>query len=93
MSSKLYILVLKKLSKSQRMAQACHAVAGWCLANPDHEWQNHTVVILEVDCVRSWANTMSEKRHYVFHEPYWDGLATAMASPYIGDEVKHLKLA
>lgn len=93
MSSKLYILVLKKLSKSQKMAQACHAVAGWCLANPDHEWQNHTVVILEVDDVCRWADTVSEIRHYVFKEPYWNGLATALASPYIGSMVRELKLA
>jgi hypothetical protein len=93
MNSRLYILVLRKLSKSQKMAQACHAVAGWCLANPEGEWQNNTVVILEVDDVGKWVNGLRGIPHYAFHEPYWDGLCTSLASPYIGDKVTHLKLA
>jgi hypothetical protein len=75
------------------MAQAVHAASGWLCENPDSEWRNGTVVILAVDDVCRWADTLSENRHYVFKEPYWNGLATALASPYIRDEVVNLPLA
>ena len=91
MNTKLYILVLKKLSKSQRTCQAVHAVAGWLIENPECDWKNRTVVLLGVDSVEEWEERL-KKKYYVFKEPHWNGLSTALASPYIGEDVNHLSL-
>ena len=92
MDLKLYILVSKHLSKSQRAVQACHSVAGWLVNNPGSAWKDGAIVILSVDEVDTWSAKLT-KEHFVFREPYWNNLATALCSPYIGEEVKDLSLA
>lgn len=94
MSSKLYILVSKRLSKSQKACQAVHAAAGWMLDNPECTWRNRTVVILAVEDVEEWSEELGLEGvpHYLFREPYWNDLATALASPYIGEKVRDLPL-
>lgn len=94
MNSKLYILVSKKLSKSQRAVQAVHAASGWLLENPDCTWRNKSLVLLGVDDLEEWSDKLKQegKKYFLFREPYWKDLATALSSPYIGEEVKHLEL-
>ena len=44
--SKLYVLVDKKLSRGQKLAQSAHAVAQFLLEKPGL-WNNDTIVILD----------------------------------------------
>ena len=46
--NKLYALVRKDLSPSQRAVQAGHAVAEWLLRGPKTDWDNGTLIYLGV---------------------------------------------
>lgn len=49
---KLYVIVRKDLSESQRAVQAGHAVAEFLLRGPSSEWSNGTLVYLGVKGLR-----------------------------------------
>lgn len=46
MSKKLYIVVPKSLSYSQRAVQGGHAIADFMIRNPESEWRGHSLVFL-----------------------------------------------
>ena len=45
---KLYVIIRKDLSLSQRAVQAGHAVAEFCLRGPFSKWSNGTLIYLGV---------------------------------------------
>lgn len=74
---KLFIVVDAFLDRSQQAVQAAHAVAAFCLLDPQGlEWNNSNLVIKKAKDFLRWC----EDADIVFHEPHWDGRATACAA-------------
>ena|ERR1700761_2642864 len=82
---KLYVLVNRKLSKSQQAIQAGHAVAEFCRYYPS-KWDYSTLVYLQVNDVNSlrwWLDTLYMTPNVdtvSFIEPYWNNQLTAVAA-------------
>ena len=97
MSNKLYILVNKQLSNSQRAVQACHAAIEF-QKKYGNEWKHESLVILGVpnqDEMDEWFyDLMNMKLLKVspFLEPYYDHAVTAIACWGCDELVKDLQL-
>lgn len=82
---KLYVIVRKDLSISQRAVQAGHAVAEFCLRGPFSRWTNGTLVYLGVKGLtqleRIKYQLQQENIRFVeFKEPDIDNQTTAIAT-------------
>ena len=78
--TKLYVIVRKDLSISQRAVQAGHAVAEFLLHGPFSRWTNGTLVYLGVKGLRQLENLKYKLELYDI--PYIE-----FREPDIGDEV------
>lgn len=79
---KLFVVVRKDLSHSQRAVQAGHALAEYMLNSS--RWKNSTLIYLGVRDLRHLENIIrklerQDIEHYVFYEPDIDQI-TALAS-------------
>lgn len=83
--NKLYVIVRKDLTHSQRAVQAGHAVAEFCLYSPFLRWKNETLIYLGVKGLRQLEN-LKRKLEYenipfsIFREPDLDNEITAIAT-------------
>ena len=82
---KLYIIVRKDLSPSQRAVQAGHAVAEFLLRGPNFRWNNGTLIYLGVKGLKQLENIKRNLEYtgvnYVeFREPDLNNETTAIAS-------------
>ena len=82
---KLYVIVRKDLSISQRAVQAGHAVAEFLLRGPFSRWTNGTLVYLGVKGLRQLENIKQkfewEDIPYIeFREPDLNNEVTAIAT-------------
>ncbi len=95
MSLKLFVLIRKDLSPSQRAVQAGHAVAEFLLRVPDTKWSNGTLVYLGVDNeeqLNRWMYKLDFKNiEWIgFKEPDIGNQLTAIAS--VGNDKIYSKL-
>lgn len=72
---KLYVLVDKYLTKSQKAVQSAHAVAEFCLKDKGKNWTNGTLVLTEVDNIMDWVDGSDA----IFREPDMSNMITAVA--------------
>lgn len=94
-SHKLYILVDKQLSPSQRAVQACHAGIEFAKKYPD--WKHESVILLGADGEMELIDKAAE---FVFAglpftpflESYWNNRVTAVAVHGADDMLKDLSL-
>jgi hypothetical protein len=94
-SHKLYILIDKKLSPSQRAVQACHAGIEFAKKYPD--WKHQSVVLLgcdgEVELIDKAAEFLFASLPFTaFAESYWDNRITAVAVHGADEILKGLEL-
>lgn len=94
-SDKLFILIDKRLSRSQQAVQASHAAIEFAKAFP--EWKHQSLVLLAVDGgdrLEQWCNRFSESGYRVscFREPYYDNRMTAVVCHGCDEDVKELRL-
>jgi hypothetical protein len=75
-------------------AQAFHAGVQWYKENPDHEWQNDFVVLLEVKDVNKWIYKLDHlgEKYTTFTEPDQNFKVTAIATPADGKYFTKLPL-
>lgn len=94
---KLYVIVRKDLSISQRAVQAGHAVAEFLLHGPFSRWNNGTLIYLGVKGLIQLENLKQrfEKENipYIeFKEPDLDNQITALATDIHSKHVERLNL-
>lgn len=82
---KLYVIVRKDLSISQRAVQAGHAVAEFLLRGPFSRWSNGTLIYLGVKGLNQLENIKrkfdDKNIHYIeFKEPDLNNETTAIAT-------------
>ncbi len=82
---KLYVIVRKDLTHSQRAVQAGHALAAYLLHSPFCRWQNETLIYLGVKGLKQLQRLENKLQYngikYVtFHEPDLNNELTAIAS-------------
>ena len=82
---KLYVVVRKDLSESQRAVQAGHAVAEFLLRGPNSNWSNGTLVYLGVKGLRQLENLKfkldrRDISYVEFREPDIGNETTAIAT-------------
>lgn len=96
-SPKLFILIDKRLSRSQQAVQASHAAIDFALLH-GKEWTHQSVVLLGVDGadeLEQWYDWFDNQPGYkvsFFREPYYDDRMTAVCCHGCDDEVKELRL-
>ena len=94
---KLYVIVRKDLSPSQRTVQAAHAVAEYMKQNPDTEWPNGTLVVLAskgLDHLKHWVWRLAARgvRYTEWREPDIGDELTAIAIYGQREQFKSLQL-
>lgn len=92
-SPKLFILIDKRLSRSQQAVQACHAMAEFAKAYP--EWEHRSLVLLGVDGsenLDAWMSRLEGMKRMAFKEPYYQNRTTAVACHGCDELVQELKL-
>lgn len=94
-SHKLYIIVDKKLSTSQRAVQACHAGIEFAKKYPD--WKHESVILLgcdgEVELIDKAAEFLFTGLPFTtFIESYWNNRITAIAVHGADEMLKDLQL-
>ena len=94
-SHKLYILVDKRLSPSQRAVQACHAAIEFAKKFP--EWKHQSIVLLGAGSEMELIDKASEfvftgLQFTAFAESYWDNRITAVAVHGADDMLKEFQL-
>ena len=82
---KLFVIVRKDLSHSQRAVQAGHALAAYLLHSPNFRWKNETLIYLGIKGLRQLENLkrkldINEINHVEFREPDLNNEITAIAS-------------
>lgn len=82
---KLYVIVRKDLSVSQRAVQAGHVVAQFCLDRPFSRWKNGTLVYLGIKNLTQLEKLMNQLRnnnndYTYFREPDRNNEVTAIAT-------------
>jgi len=95
---KLYVIVRKDLSVSQRAVQAGHVVAQFCLDRPFSRWKNGTLIYLGIKNLRQLEKLMKQLsynniKYIEFREPDIGNQVTAIATDQhyeIFDEMKLL---
>lgn len=94
---KLYLIVRKDLSTSQRAVQAGHAVAQFLLCSPSTRWQNGTLIYLGVKGLKQLENLkrkfeIEDIRYIEFKEPDLNNEITAIATDVSNRYVERLNL-
>ena len=94
---KLYVIVRKDLSISQRAVQAGHAVAEFLLRGPFSRWSNGTLVYLGVKGLHQLENLKrkfeNEGIDYIeFREPDIGNEITALATDVNSKHIERLNL-
>ena len=94
---KLYVIVRKDLSISQRAVQAGHAVAEFLLHGPFSRWSNGTLIYLGVKGLNQLENIkykfkMEEIPYIEFREPDIGNETTAIATDIHNKHVERLNL-
>ena len=94
-SPKLFVLIDKRLSRSQQAVQACHAVAEFAKAYPD--WEHRSMILLAVDgrdrLEHEWLkDKLVGFKHTAFREPHYDNHVTAIACHGVDELIKDLRL-
>lgn len=92
-SHKLFLLLDRRLSRSQQTVQACHVAIEFSKAFPN--WEHQSLVILAVDGeaeLKEWLLKLKDFDTASFKEPYWDGRLTAIACHGCDEEIKELVL-
>ena len=97
MELKMYTLVRKDLGKSYGAVQASHSVAEYLLRGPRTEWNNGTMVLLEVENqkeLKKWTQKLAYKGiDWVgFTEPDTGDELTAITAVNTGEVFKKLEL-
>jgi len=82
---KLFVIVRKDLSTSQRAVQAGHALAEYLLHSPYFRWKNETLIYLGVKGLTQLQNLkrkldLHEVKYVEFREPDLNNEITAIAS-------------
>jgi hypothetical protein len=82
---KLYVIVRKDLSVSQRAVQAGHVVAQFCLYGPFSRWKNGTLIYLGIKDLRSLKELILQLKdnninYTEFREPDIGNEITAIAT-------------
>ena len=82
---KLYVIVRKDLTHSQRAVQAGHAVAEFLLRGPNFRWNNGTLIYLGVKGLKQLENLKMKLdfagiKYTEFREPDLNNEVTAIAS-------------
>jgi len=93
-SPKLFVLIDKRLSRSQQAVQACHAVAEFALKY-GNQWEHRSMVLLAVDGgdqLEEWTGKLADCRFVEFREPYYDNRMTAIACHGCDELIKELRL-
>ena len=91
---KMYVLVLEKLSHSQRAVQGCHALAQYLLQKPKTKWPNGTLVLLKIKNeqeLSDWHKHLGGDS-ICFREPDIGNQMTALACVSDGKEFRELRL-
>ena len=84
---KLYVIVRKDLSHSQRAVQAGHALAEYLLHSPNFRWKNETLIYLGVKGLKQLENLKRNLElqgvpYVEFREPDLNNETTAIASDH-----------
>lgn len=95
-SNKLFILIDKRLSRSQQAVQASHAAIDFALQY-GRDWKHQSLVLLAVDGrdeLERWNQDFLDKGYKVscFREPYYQNGMTAVVCHGCDNDVKELKL-
>ena len=82
---KLFVIVRKDLTPSQRAVQAGHALAAYLLHSSNFRWKNETLIYLGVKGLTQLLNLkrrldFNEIQYVAFHEPDLNNEVTAIAS-------------
>lgn len=97
MKKKLYVIVRKDLSISQRAVQAGHAVAEFLLRGPLSRWSNGTLIYLGVKGLTQLENIKQKFEwedipYMEFREPDLNNEVTAIATDMNCKHVERLNL-
>lgn len=92
-SHKLFLLIDRRLNKSQQAVQACHAAIEFSRKFPD--WKHQSLVLLAVNGeteLEEWLLKLKDFDTATFREPYWDNRLTAIACHGCDEIIKELAL-
>ncbi len=94
---KLYVIVRKDLSISQRAVQAGHAVAEFLLHSSSSRWSNGTLIYLGVKGLRQLENIKQKFQwddipYIEFREPDLNNEITALATDINCKQIERLNL-
>lgn len=95
-SDKLFILIDKRLSRSQQTVQSSHAAIEFALKY-GKEWKHESLVLLAVDGgdeLEQWYDWFDNQCYKVtnFREPYYNDRMTAVVCHGCDEDVKELRL-
>lgn len=94
---KLYVIVRKDLSVSQRAVQAGHVVAQFLLYGPFSRWNNGTLIYLGIKNLRNLEKLMYQLKdnniiYTEFHEPDLNNEITAIATDQYFEGFERMRL-
>jgi hypothetical protein len=95
-SDKLFILIDKRLSRSQQAVQSSHAAIEFALKY-GQQWKHESLVLLAVDGgdeLEQWCNRFNESGYKTscFRESYYQNRMTAVVCHGCDGDVKELRL-